>query len=95
MAGSTPSARDTQKAARRTAYLKLVVAIILDLADAFIGRLIGFGTVFDLALTVVAFLMFGPKGLLQLWELVEPTDQIDGFVPTLTLLALAELRSLK
>ena len=36
--------------------------------------------------------MFGWKGLFQLWEMIDVTDQIDGFVPTLTLLALMELR---
>ena len=74
------------------ANTKLIVAIILDLLDFTFGRIIGFGTVTDILITFVAVFMFGWKGLIQLWEAVEPTDQIDGFVPTLTLLALWERR---
>jgi hypothetical protein len=72
-------------------YTKLGLAVVLDLLDATVGRIVGFGTLFDVVLTGIAYFMFGPKGLLQLWEVADPTDQIDGFVPTLTLLALAEL----
>ncbi len=79
----------------RTALVKLVVAVILDVADFFIGRIIGFGSLFDVFLTVAGVAMFGWKGLAQLWEVAEVTDQIDGFVPTLTLLALAEWRAAK
>ena len=74
-------------------YAKLAVAVILDLADAVIGRVIGFGTGFDILLAFAAIMLFGRKGLVQLWEVAEISDQIDGFVPTLTLLALIELRA--
>ena len=74
-------------------YAKLAVALVLDLADAVIGRVIGFGTGFDMVLLAAGLLMFGWKGLFQLWEVAELSDQIDGFVPTLTLLALMEMRS--
>ena len=76
-------------------YAKLGVAIALDLADMVIGRIIGFGTGFDVVLAGAGFLLFGWKGLIQLWEVADPSDQIDGFVPTLTLIALAELRAAK
>ena len=76
-------------------YAKLAAAILLDLADMVIGRIIGFGTGFDILLAGAGFLLFGWKGLIQLWEVADPTDQIDGFVPTLTLVALAELRAAK
>lgn len=76
----------------RSAQIKLAIAIVLDIADFFIGRIPGFGTGFDVVLTAIAFAMFGWKGLAQAWEVVEVTDQLDGFVPTLTLLAFAELR---
>lgn len=77
----------------RVAVAKLVVAVLLDVADAVIGRIIGFGTGFDVVLAGVGFALFGWAGLIQLWEVAEPTDQIDGFVPTLTLVALANLRA--
>lgn len=76
----------------RTAHIKLGIAIILDIADFVIGRIPGWGTVFDFILALIGFAMFGWKGLAQMWEVLDPTDQIDGFVPTLTLVALAELR---
>lgn len=77
------------------AKVKLVIAVVLDLLDFLIGRIIGFGTGFDVVLTAVGFALFGWKGLAQAWEVVDVTDQIDGFVPTLTLIALAELRQAK
>jgi len=76
----------------RVAQIKLVIAILLDLADALIGRIPGFGTVFEFLLAAIGFALFGWKGLAQLWEVVDITDQVDGFVPTLTLIAIAELR---
>lgn len=79
----------------RAAKIKLVIAVILDVADFVIGRVIGFGTLFDAVLTAAGVAMFGWKGFLQAFEMVDVTDQIDGFIPTLTLLALAELREAK
>jgi hypothetical protein len=77
----------------RRAQIKLIIAVLVDLVDFTMGRIIGFGTAFDVVATAFAVALFGWKGLLQAWEVVEVTDQIDGFVPTLTLLALAELRA--
>lgn len=77
----------------KVAVAKLVVAVVLDVADFTLGRIVGFGTGFDVVLAGIGFALFGWKGLIQLWEVAEPTDQIDGFVPTLTLLALANLRA--
>ncbi|WOI52235.1 hypothetical protein [Parvularcula sp. LCG005] len=77
---------------RRVLQVKLVISLILDIVDGTIGRLFGFGVVTNMLLTVAAVLMFGWKGLFQLWEMIDPTHQIDGFVPTLTLIALSEWR---
>ena len=79
--------------AEKVAIAKLVAAIVLDIADFTVGRIVGFGTGFDVVLAGLGFALFGWKGLVQLWEVAEPTDQIDGFVPTLTLVALANLRA--
>lgn len=76
----------------RAAQVKLAIAIVLDIADFFIGRIPGFGTGFDVILTAISFAMFGWKGLAQGFEILDFTDQLDGFVPVLTLLAFAELR---
>jgi hypothetical protein len=77
------------------AQTKLIVAVLIDVADFFIGRIPGFGTLFDLAATALAVAMFGWKGFAYAWEVLDVTDQVDGFVPTLTLLALAEWREAK
>ncbi|MEM1380602.1 MAG: hypothetical protein AAGH41_08260 [Pseudomonadota bacterium] len=82
----------------RTATIKLVIAMIFDAADLAVGLIPvpGPGALFDAVLSVVAVMMFGWKGLFQLWELANlPFDMLDGFVPTLTLIAIAELRGAK
>lgn len=73
----------------RINWAKVAIAVMFDLADFTIGRFLGFGMLFDAALALVAMALFGWKGLFQIWELADPTEQIDGFVPTLTLIALA------
>ncbi|NRA28718.1 MAG: hypothetical protein HRU11_00535 [Parvularculaceae bacterium] len=82
----------------RAAKMKLAVAIVFDAADFVGGWIPGFGTAFDALLTVVAVVLFGWKGLFQLWEVAAfppGMDLVDGFIPTLTLLAIAELREAK
>ena len=70
---------------------KLIIAIILDLLDFTIGRVPGFELAFDAALGVAAVLLWGWPGLFAFWELADPTGQADGFVPTLTLIALSQM----
>lgn len=70
---------------------KLIVAIVLDILDFTVGRLPGFEIVFDLILGVAAVAMWGPAGLIAFWEVGDPTGQIDGFVPTMTLIALSQM----
>ncbi|MCI5045163.1 MAG: hypothetical protein MRY72_10740 [Aquisalinus sp.] len=76
----------------KPAHAKLIAAIILDIADFTVGRILGFGTAMDMVMVLIAFAMFGWKGLFSLWEVADLSDQVDGFVPTLTLIALSELR---
>lgn len=74
---------------------KLVIAIILDLADFTIGRLgiviPGFELGFDAVLGVAAVLLWGWPGIFAFWELADPTGQADAFVPTMTLIALSQM----
>lgn len=74
------------------ARVKLAIAIVLDILDFTIGRIPGFEIIVDIALGVAAVLMFGWPGLFAFWELADPTGQIDGFAPTLTLIALSQMR---
>lgn len=71
---------------------KLLIAVLLDALDFTAGRIIGYGSILDVVFAAIAFLLWGPAGLLQLWEMLDPTDQIDGFVPTMTLIALMQMK---
>ena len=71
---------------------KLAIAVALDILDFTVGRVPGLELVVDALLGVVAVLMFGWAGLFAFWELADPTGQIDGFAPTLTLIALSQMR---
>ncbi|MFC1685815.1 hypothetical protein ACFLZZ_02205 [Nanoarchaeota archaeon] len=70
---------------------KFIISIILDVIDFFLPP--GFETAYDLVLTGVAFLMFGPKGLTALWEVVEFSSAVDRFIPTLTIIAIMDFKS--
>jgi hypothetical protein len=67
---------------------KLLFAIIFDAADCLIGRIPLFGTVFDILGVYLTFVLCGPLGITYAWEIIDITDQIDGFIPTMTLLYL-------
>ena len=75
----------------RSDVAKLVIAVVLDILDFTIGRIPGFEMIVDAVLGVAAVLLFGWAGLFAFWELADPTGQIDGFAPTLTLIALSQM----
>lgn len=79
----------------RSDIAKLVIAIVLDILDFTVGRIPGFEIFVDAALGVAAIALFGWAGAFAFWELADPTGQIDGFVPTLTLIALSQIRNRK
>ena len=72
--------------------IKLVIAVILDVLDFTIGRAPGFELAFDVLMGVAAVMMWGWPGLFAFWEVIDPTGQIDGFAPTMTLIALSQMR---
>ena len=65
---------------------KLLVSIVFDISDNFIGRLPIFGTLFDIFGTGLSYYFLGKKGLFAGWEIVDISDQIDGFIPSLTIM---------
>ncbi|MEE2692663.1 MAG: hypothetical protein VX640_14100 [Pseudomonadota bacterium] len=75
----------------KSAYAKLAVAVLLDILDFTVGRIPGFEIAFDAFLGVAAVAMWGWAGLFAFWELADPTGQIDGFAPTMTIIALTQL----
>jgi hypothetical protein len=73
---------------RRGYFLRLALSVVIDLFDLTLGRIPIFGTVTEGVSTVVLLALWGPAGLLNLWELLDITDQADSFIPTATLIAL-------
>ncbi len=71
--------------------VKLIFAVVLDVLDFTIGRIPGFELVFDAILGGIAVALWGLPGLFAFWELADPTGQIDGFVPTMTMIALSQM----
>lgn len=73
----------------RTGYFaRLAFSIVIDLFDLTLGRIPIFGSVTEGVGTIVLYALWGPAGLVNLWELVDFTDQADSFIPTATLIAL-------
>jgi hypothetical protein len=68
--------------------LKLSICLFLDFLDFTIGRLLGFGILFDLGCALMAAALWGKRGWWCLLEVLDITEQIDGFVPSCTLVAL-------
>lgn len=65
---------------------KFAIAIAVDVADFFIGRIPIVGTGFDIIQTFIGYKLWGGTGLISGWEIIDITDQLDGFVPSLTIL---------
>lgn len=73
----------------RTGYfLRLAISVAIDIADFTLGRIPIFGSVTEGVGTVVLIGLWGPAGLVYAGELLDFTDQIDGFIPTATLIGL-------
>ena len=73
---------------RKGFYIRLAISVAIDILDFTIGRVPIFGSVGEGASALLLTAIWGPAGLLYLGELADFTDQIDGFVPTATLIGL-------
>lgn len=71
-------------------FQKFAISVVIDILDFFAGRLLGIGMIGDALAGVVAVILWGPAGVIAFWELADPSEQIDGFVPTLTLIAISQ-----
>lgn len=71
-------------------WVKFAVCVAWDGLDFTVGRTL-FPVPFagELAGTLLASALFGKAGLVYLFEALDVTEQIDGFAPTATLIALA------
>lgn len=73
---------------RRGFYIRLAISIAIDVLNITIGRVPFVGEAEDGVSAIVLFLLWGPIGLISLWELADPLEQVDGSIPTATLIAL-------
>ncbi|HIH15071.1 MAG: hypothetical protein QT08_C0017G0006 [archaeon GW2011_AR17] len=72
-------------------FCKFLLSIAFDVTDFFLGRIPGFGTVFDIAGGFLGLWLWGLPGGLQFLEILDITDQLDSFVPTMTLAGILSL----
>ena len=69
-------------------WVKFGICLFFDFIDFTIGRLMfGVSLMTEVGTAAVMFFLWGPIGLIALWEGVDLTEQIDGFVPTSTIIA--------
>ena len=71
--------------------IKLVISIIWDLLDFTVGRIPGFGFLFDFMGGFLAIALWRFPGVIAFWELIDVTEQGDAQIPTLTLIGLMTL----
>lgn len=70
-------------------WLKFTACVFVDLFDFTIGRLL-FAVPFagEAIGVAVAYALFGKIAFAYAVEMVDPTEQLDGFIPTATIIAL-------
>lgn len=73
---------------RRGYFVRLGISVVLDVLDMTVGLIPGVSSVEDGFGTVTMLFLWGWPGLAYLSELADPIDQLDGFIPTATLIAL-------
>ena len=71
--------------------LKFIISIVFDLVDLTLGRIPVFGTAFDVVGGLLGIWLWGTPGALQFIEIIDFTDQIDSFIPTLTIAGLISI----
>jgi hypothetical protein len=73
-----------------TITFKLLLSMAFDIFDFFF-RIPGLGTILDIAGGILGIILWGKLGSAQFLEVIDITDQIDGFIPTLTIIALISI----
>lgn len=65
---------------------KFTISIMVDLFDFLMPPVIG--TFYDAFAVWVAFKLWGNAGYIALWEILDITERVDAFIPTVTLVGL-------
>ncbi len=73
--------------------LKMMVSIGFDTIDFIMPP--GIGTIYDAIAGIVAMGLWGAKGAGAFWEIIEVTDRIDGFIPSLTIIGILSIAEIK
>ena len=63
--------------------VKFAIAAIYDFLDLF--SIPGIGSLYDIIGIPLGAALWGPMGLIQVWEVIDITDQFDKFIPTMVL----------
>lgn len=74
---------------RQGYFVRLAISVAIDLADFTFGRLLFLLPWEEGVGAIALFALWGWPGLLYVGEIVEPSEQIDAFLPSATLIALA------
>ncbi|MEK6878217.1 MAG: hypothetical protein AABY22_01340 [Nanoarchaeota archaeon] len=69
---------------------KIIISILVDLIDFIwiIPLTELFGEAWDVIQGIIALWLWGGTGLSAFWELLDPLNKIDAFIPTLTIIGL-------
>ena len=68
--------------------LKLGISMFLDFLDFTIGRLLGFGILFDIGCACICAALWGKRGWWAMWEVIDVTENLVDWLPTCTIIAL-------
>lgn len=70
-------------------WQKFAISIVYDVVDFFSVPV--FGTMYDVVGIPLGLALWGPIGLINTWEVFDPLDATDRFVPTMTIAGLMSL----
>jgi hypothetical protein len=73
-------------------WLKVLLCAGIDFFDFTIGRVLFLIPFEEVGYMIMTFIMWGPRGLATLFEILEPTEIIDGFIPISTVVAMWSLK---
>ena len=73
---------------KRMNLIKLGISVIWDIFDLTFGRIPVVGTLIDMIGGFLAMVLWGKLGVFAFGELIDVTDQLDTYVPSLTIIGM-------
>lgn len=68
---------------------KFAISIVYDVVDLI--SIPGFGQLYDVIGVPLGYALWGPIGIANAWEIFDPLDVTDRFVPTMTITGILSL----